>query len=93
MFAEDIAAFFGDLAVDVTVTTGGVSVEGRAYFDNPASVSFAAPVALAEPALLGPLSLGLRRGSTVSAEGVSYIVRQVESLDDGALVRALLERT
>lgn len=90
-FTESLDDFFGDLAVNATIVTGTATSAADLYFDNPSSAVLSGMVMLDVPSIVAQASAGLARGSTVTIGTGVYTVRQVENLDDGALVRAQLE--
>lgn len=90
-FTESIDAFFGDLSVSATIVTGTSTSTASVYFDNPSLLALGGAVVMDSPVFVAPATINVERGSTVTVGGSGYRVRQVEKLDDGALVRATLE--
>lgn len=92
-FAESISGFFGDLATPATVVNGTSTATESVYFDNPSVLALAGAVVMDAPSVVAAAPTAMVRGSTVTVSGDSFRVRQVEKLDDGALVRVTLEST
>ena len=90
MFAEDLSAFFGDLAVDATL--GGQSVRGMfdntyAEFDMGGGVSGSSPVfTLASASVPAPVV-----GLSLVVAGKTYQV--VETMPDGTGITMLRLRS
>lgn len=90
-FTESIASYFGDLSTTATVVNGTSTASESVYFDNPSMLALAGAVVMDAPSLVTAATTAMVRGSTVTVSGDSFRVRQVEKVDDGALVRVTLE--
>lgn len=91
--ADDVAACLDSSAEGtVEVRVGTLSV--RAYFDRPgADVLGGGGVSNDYALTVSALALpGLRRGDSLSVDGLAYVVADVRPLDDGALWRIALRR-
>lgn len=98
IFADDLSFFFqlADFAVAATWTPfgGGAQQSAQVLLDAPDLERLGDTVLSREYAITyaaGQLP-GLKTGETLSVEGVSYTVREVAALDDGALMRATLSK-
>lgn len=95
-FAENLAVFFADMGVDCVTT--GTNVHFRGLLDTPDDLLDQAgvPVVSTEYALtcvtadIAPAGLVYSAGVVIN--GVTYTVREVLLLDDGALTRIQLMR-
>jgi hypothetical protein len=90
--AEDLDTFLGDFAVDVVF--GDLTAKG--ILDVPSELERLqlGSVGKGESALLIKATDfdGLKVGSALTVDGVSYTVRELTTEDDGAFKRALLKK-
>ena len=91
MFTEDLSAFFDTDGFAVDATLGAATIQ--VIFDNEHRlahdmVSTTNPVAWAKASDVDSSDVG----STIAISGVSYTIRDVQPVDDGAVVILQLEK-
>ena len=94
-FAEDLSLFFPADGPTVEIhATVGTSAIGPVYgyLDQPTQVALASRALGEAPSFIAARSElpGIARGHAVTVGGDSYTVREVELLDDGAVIRVVL---
>lgn len=100
MFTEDLSVFFpgGDCAALPATwapSSGGAQQSAQVLLDAPDAELIDGSVRSREYAITYRATqwVGLKTGETVTVNGLTYTVREVSALDDGALVRATLSKT
>jgi len=101
MFAEDLSVFFqpgGDceaLAASWTPSAGGTQHSAQVLLDAPDTELVDGTTRSREYAITYAATqlTGLKTGESLTVDGVSYQVREVTAIDDGALMRATLTKT
>lgn len=95
MFTEDLSVFFNtdEFAIAATYDAAGVNTTIAVIFDNSylqqvGLVASSEPVALAKASAVAVDPVG----KTLTVSGVGYVIRNIEPVDDGAVVLLRLEK-
>ena len=94
-FAEDLTLFFpaDGPTVEIHATIGTASIGPvYGYLDQPTQIALAGRALGEAPSFVAARAElpGLARGNAVTVDGDAYTVREIEVVDDGAVVRVVL---
>ncbi|MGH8700062.1 MAG: head-tail joining protein [Burkholderiales bacterium] len=98
LYSEDLSVFFqfADFALEAswTPSAGGAPQTAQVLLDAPDEQLLEGAVQSRDYAITYAVTqlTGLKPGETLSVDGVSYTVREVAALDDGAVLRATLTK-
>ncbi len=94
MFTEDLTALFADFGVTATRSlTGGGTQTATVLFDRPDNDIFHDMQITTEYVITYQVTdlTGMKTGDAITVNGTAYTVREINAVDDGALVKAKLK--
>jgi hypothetical protein len=91
-FQEDLDAFFDTPGFTVSVVLG--STTGVGYFDTPSEIIANGLVLTTDYSVVVKTSdfSSVSQGDTMTVDSVNYTVREPMLLDDGKIMRVMLEK-
>ena len=91
-FTEDLDAFFDTPGFTVPVVSGGTTSVG--YFESPSEIVADGLVLTTDFSVVVKTSAfsSVSQGDTMTVDSVNYTVREPMLLDDGKIMRVMLEK-
>ena len=91
-FQEDLDAFFDTPGFTVPVVSGGTTSVG--YFESPSEIIADGLVLTTDFSVVVKTSAfsSVSQGDTMTVDSVNYTVREPMLLDDGKIMRVMLEK-